>query len=94
MAQSQINYSIYVTQSQSILVVFGGNRPRGSDTLFEYAIIKEAIDCSIINRLSFWDSLIVTAAESAQCEILWTEDLNDGQIVRSVRIVNPLIIES
>ena len=53
-------------------------------------IIKDAIDCSLINRLSFWDSLIVVAAESARCEKIWTEDLNDGQIIRGVRIENPL----
>ena len=53
-------------------------------------LIKEAIDCSLINRLSFWDSLIVVTAESAHCEILWTEDLNHGQIIRGVRIENPL----
>ena len=53
-------------------------------------IIKDAIDCSLINRLSFWDSLIVVAAESARCEKLWTEDLNDGQIIRGVRVENPL----
>lgn len=53
-------------------------------------IIKDAIDCSIINRISFWDSLIVIAAESARCEELWTEDLNDGQVIRGVRIENPL----
>ena len=53
-------------------------------------IIKEAIDCGIINCLSFWDALIVAAAESANCEALWTEDLNDGQIIRGVRIENPI----
>ena len=53
-------------------------------------LIRDAVDCSIINRLSFWDALIVVAAESAKCERLWTEDLNHGQIVRSVRIENPL----
>jgi len=53
-------------------------------------IIKEAIDCSIINKLSFWDALIVTAAEGAKCEKLWSEDLNDGQLIRGVRIENPL----
>ena len=52
-------------------------------------IIKDAIDCSLINRISFWDSLIVVAAESARCESIWTEDLNDGQIIRGVRIENP-----
>jgi predicted nucleic acid-binding protein len=53
-------------------------------------IIKEAIDCGIINRLSFWDALIVAAAESANCEKLWTEDLTDGQVIRGVRIENPI----
>ena len=58
------------------------------------AVIKEAIDCAIIHRLSFWDSLIIAAADSAKCDILWTEDLNDGQIVRSVRIINPFVIDA
>jgi predicted nucleic acid-binding protein len=53
-------------------------------------LIREAIDCSIINRLSFWDALIVVTAESAQCEKLWTEDLGDGQIIRGVRVENPM----
>jgi predicted nucleic acid-binding protein len=53
-------------------------------------LIKEAIDCSLINRLSFWDALIVVTAESAHCDILWTEDLNHGQVIRGVLIENPL----
>lgn len=56
-------------------------------------LIKEAIDCAIINRISFWDALIVVSAETARCEILWTEDLNHGQIIRGVRIENPLYDE-
>jgi len=54
-------------------------------------IIKEAIDCSIINRLSFWDSLIICAAENTKCEYLYSEDLNHGQIIRGVKIVNPFL---
>jgi predicted nucleic acid-binding protein len=53
-------------------------------------LIREAVDCSVINRISFWDALIIVAAESAHCEILWTEDLNDGQVIRGVQIANPL----
>ncbi len=53
-------------------------------------IVKDAIDCSILNRLSLWDALIVVAAESARCEKIWTEDLNDGQIIRGIRVENPL----
>ena len=52
--------------------------------------IHEAIDCSILNTISFWDALLVAAAASAHCERLWTEDLNDGQTLLGVRIENPL----
>jgi len=57
--------------------------------LIDYGLIQEAIDCSIRNRLSFWDALIVVSAEKAACTELWTEDLNDGQVIRGVRIRNP-----
>lgn len=55
-------------------------------------IIKEAIDCHILNRLSFWDSLIVSTAESGKCAILLTEDLQHGQNIRGVKIQNPFAI--
>jgi len=54
-------------------------------------LVKEAIDCQVINRISFWDSLIVVAAEYSRCAELWSEDLNNGQLIRGVRIVNPLL---
>ena len=54
-------------------------------------IINDAIDCSIISRISFWDALIVVAAQDARCEKIWTENLNHGQIIRGVMIENPLI---
>ena len=53
-------------------------------------LIREAIDVSILNTISFWDALIVVAAESASCETLYSEDLNPGQIIRGVTIENPL----
>jgi len=53
------------------------------------ALVEEAIDCSILHQLSFWDGLVVASAASAGCEVLMTEDLNSGQIVRGVRIQSP-----
>jgi predicted nucleic acid-binding protein len=53
-------------------------------------LINEAIDASLQHKVSFWDALILVAAESARCEILYSEDLNDGQIMQNVRIVDPL----
>ena len=53
-------------------------------------IIKEAIDCSVLNKISFWDSLIVSAAQYAKCREIWSEDMSDGQIIRGIKIVNPI----
>lgn len=52
-------------------------------------LIEEAVDCSLLGRLSFWDALIVVSAEKARCERLLTEDLNHGQVIRGVRVENP-----
>ena len=53
------------------------------------AMVLEAIDCSALDQLTIWDALVVVAASYARCEELLTEDLNAGQVVRGVRIVNP-----
>ena len=58
--------------------------------LIDRPLILEAIDCSAMDQLSFWDALIVCAARHANCETIWTEDLNDGQVIRGVQVVNPL----
>ena len=40
--------------------------------------------------LSYWDSLIVTTALSAGCEILYSEDMHDGlQVSNTLTIKNP-----
>jgi len=57
--------------------------------LVDFALIQDAIDTSILNRISFWDALIVVSAAKAACAELWTEDLNDGQLIRGVRVRKP-----
>jgi predicted nucleic acid-binding protein len=42
-------------------------------------------------RLSFWDALIVAAAKTASCGFLLTEDLQDGQKLDGVEVVNPFL---
>ncbi|MGH8547586.1 MAG: hypothetical protein ACRERU_03080 [Methylococcales bacterium] len=41
------------------------------------------------HTLSFWDSLIVASALSANCEILFSEDLHPGLRIGSLDIFNP-----
>jgi len=55
------------------------------------ALIHEAVDCSILNQLSFWDSLILAAAASAGCSTVFSEDLASGQAILGVRVQNPLV---
>jgi len=40
-------------------------------------------------RLSFWDSLIVAAAKSSACRFLLTEDLQAGQELDGIIVINP-----
>jgi predicted nucleic acid-binding protein len=40
--------------------------------------------------VSFWDALIIQAAQAAGAEILYSEDLSDGQRFGDLRVVNPL----
>jgi len=45
-------------------------------------------------KIGFWDAMIVLAAAESGCDVLWTEDLSDGQLLRGVRIRNPFGGES
>ncbi len=56
------------------------------------AHIAAAIECEERYRINFWDALIVAAAESAGAEVLYTEDLNDGQQYGTVQARNPFAI--
>ena len=58
--------------------------PSADDVLAAIAIQQQS-------ALSFWDAMIVRAAAETQCDVLWTEDLNDGQVIRGVRIRNPFL---
>ena len=54
-------------------------------------LIDQAIESSITNQFSFWDALIVASAQDAGCDEVWTEDLQHGQTIGRVQIINPFI---
>ena len=42
------------------------------------------------HHLSTWDAMIVASALNADCETLWSEDMQDGMVIDGrLRIVNP-----
>lgn len=51
--------------------------------------ILRATEIMELTGFSFWDSLIVASAEGAGCELLYSEDLQHGQQVAGLTIVNP-----
>jgi predicted nucleic acid-binding protein len=52
--------------------------------------ILEALDFETRYQVSFWDALVIQAAHAAGAEILYSEDLSDGQRYGTVVVKNPL----
>lgn len=51
--------------------------------------ILEALDLEAKYQISFWDALILEAAQVSGAEVLYSEDLSDGQAYGAVRVINP-----
>lgn len=49
-----------------------------------------ALDLEIKYRISFWDALILQAAEDSGAGLLYSEDLGDKQRYGSIHVINPL----
>ncbi len=56
--------------------------------------VLQALDIEERFKTSFWDSLILQAAESSGASILYSEDLATGQHYGTIRVVNPLVVNS
>jgi predicted nucleic acid-binding protein len=74
--------------------------PRRARATVEALALWEPVDSSIVlvqrawfwmdeARLSYWDSLIVAAAERSGCAGLLSEDFQEGQTLGSVKVINP-----
>lgn len=55
------------------------------------SVLESGWDLQDRFQLSFWDALIVSAARTAACAYLLTEDLQDGQRLDGVLVVNPFL---
>lgn len=53
-------------------------------------LTQAAIDIWERYKTSWWDALIIAAAQAAHTTELWSENLQSGQTFDSVKIVNPL----
>ena len=55
---------------------------------FSYDLIISAHDLRTRHPVSFWDSLVVAAAQAADCDILVSEDMQDGKRFGALRVKN------
>jgi len=53
--------------------------------------IGKAFEIEVRNKLSFWDALIVSAAFQAGAKTILSEDLNPGQKIAGISILNPFL---
>ena len=58
--------------------------------LIDQRTIKQALDVAIGYKYSYWDSLIIASALQNGCSSLYSEDMQDGQVIEdSLKIMNP-----
>ena len=53
------------------------------------ADVLAAIDIHRDHRISFWDAMIITAAQAAGAAVVWSEDLNADQSFDGLTVRNP-----
>lgn len=93
----QVLQEFYVTATRKIRVRLSHHEALDwIESLEEFPCV--ALDSSLVFQgaeraqrfeLSYWDGAIIAAAERLQVGVLYSEDLNDGQLYGNVRVVNP-----
>jgi len=91
----QVLHEFYVTAARKLRV----EQPRCREiveslTLWHptdvtFGLIERAWHWIDSAQLSYWDSLILAAAERQGCQWLLTEDLSSGRNYGTVRVINP-----
>ena len=51
--------------------------------------VLDAIHLGERYQVSFWDAMILTSALQLDCQVLWSEDLNPGQVYDQVEVRSP-----
>lgn len=96
---TQVLQEFYVTVTQKLAKPLAKSKAR--EIVRDYAqwvaipitpqTVIRASEISEGWRLSYWDSLILATAEEQDCSTVLTENLNAGQTVVGIQIVNPFL---
>lgn len=57
----------------------------------DYHSVIQAVNHLRKYQLSYWDALILASALKSGCNQIYTEDLNHGQNIEGIRIINPFL---
>jgi predicted nucleic acid-binding protein len=60
----------------------------------DWPLVVAAIEASLRFGIAYWDGAIVAAAARLGASVLYTEDLNHGQLYGEVRALNPFLPEA
>jgi predicted nucleic acid-binding protein len=78
-----------ITHDQAIALIISWQRFRVHDIRLE--IMHAAFRAKKRFRISYWDAAIVELARTAGCNVICSEDLNDGQDFGGIRVENPFL---
>jgi len=53
--------------------------------------VLQALEIEVRYKTSFWDALVLQAAEGSGAAVLYSEDLASGQKYGPIRVINPLV---
>ena len=53
--------------------------------------VLQALEIEVRYKISFWDALVLQAAERSGAAVLYSEDLAPGQYYGAILVVNPLV---
>lgn len=57
----------------------------------EYGTVIHAVHLQRKFQIAYWDALILAAAHTAHCPIVYSEDLNHGQLYGDIQVRNPFL---
>ena len=60
--------------------------------VIDHATVESAWAAESRWKLSYWDALMVAAAQQQGCTYLVTEDLQHDQMMDGVRVINPFLV--
>ncbi len=81
--------TLYSQEARAYLIDFLAWRPLTLD----WTVVQHAWQAQDRFGFNWWDCLIVAAARIAECDYLLTEDLQHGQNLDGLRVIDPFVVE-